>query len=72
MMMRVLVIVSGLLLAGVFAAIMYATEGDLNWGSEALNDFPWFEPTFWALAASGLIFVILWEVGAWLLSVFRR
>jgi hypothetical protein len=71
-MARLAIILLGLFLAGVFAAVMYAIYGNLSWGSEALDSLPWFEPTFWALALSGLIFIILRDIGAWLLSVFGQ
>lgn len=61
-MNRIIVMLGGFLAAGVFAAVMYALHGNLNWGSPAEKSMPWFEPMFWVLALSGLAAVLVWDL----------
>lgn len=67
-MIRALIMLSGPIVAGLFVAVMYATYGNLNWGSDMERSLPWFEPTFWLLFVAGAAVLLLHDVG----SAMRR
>ena len=58
-MIRILALMFGPLAAGVFAIAMYSIYGNLNWGSEAEKNLPWFEDVFWIIFLSGIPLVVL-------------
>ncbi|MEW8437720.1 MAG: hypothetical protein AB2689_06145 [Candidatus Thiodiazotropha taylori] len=58
-MKRALLLIAGPIGAGMFAMVMYAIHGNLNWGSDAEKSLPWFEPTFWVIFLAGVPLVII-------------
>ena len=54
-MKRALILLSGPVIAGLFALVMYFIHGNLNWGSEAEKSLLWFEPMYWLIASSGIL-----------------
>jgi len=61
-MKRLVIMVSGFVIAGIYAAVMYSVYGNLNWGSEAYKSVPWFEPVFWIIVASGPVILVILDM----------
>jgi hypothetical protein len=61
-MRRMVLLVTGPIMAGLFAFSMYSIYGNLNWGTQLERSLPWFEPVFQLLFISGAALLLLLDI----------